>query len=58
LKRIGAQFAKEFIVDRESIDSDQFKIDTGGFKRLDKVFDGKLESVLADFNEELWRTGT
>jgi hypothetical protein len=27
----------------------------GGFTRLNKVFDGKLESLLADINEETWR---
>ena len=27
----------------------------GGFQRLNKVFGGKLEAVLSDINEELWR---
>lgn len=58
LRRIGEQFAKETLVDRESIDSGQFKIDAGGFDRMNKIFDGKLETVLADIQEEVWRTGT
>jgi len=27
----------------------------GGFNRLNKVFGGQLEAVLADINEELWK---
>jgi type I restriction enzyme, R subunit len=27
----------------------------GGFHRLDKVFDGRLEALLGDINDELWR---
>jgi hypothetical protein len=29
--------------------------DWGGFKRLNKVFDVRLEAVLGDINEALWR---
>lgn len=58
LKRIGEQFAKEVVVDRETLDSGQFQVDTGGFSRLNKIFSGKLETLLADFNEDIWRTGT
>lgn len=58
LKRIGDQFAKEIIVDRETLDNGQFQVEAGGFSRLNKVFNGELELVLGDLNEELWRTGT
>ncbi len=54
LKRIGDQFIKEIVVDREALDSDQFKVDTGGFANLNKRFDGKLETILGDINEEIW----
>ena len=27
----------------------------GGFPRLNKIFDGKLEEVLGDLHDELWR---
>lgn len=58
LKRIGEQFSKEMIVDRETLDDGQFQVEAGGFTRLNKIFNGELDSVLADLNEELWRTGT
>jgi type I restriction enzyme R subunit len=54
LKRIGEQVEKEIVVDRDAFDRDPFRND-GGFNRLNKVFGGQLEAVLADINEELWR---
>src|SRR5579875_802262 len=54
LKRIGEQIEKEIVVDRSAIDREPFIAD-GGFARLNKVFGGELESVLAGINEELWR---
>lgn len=44
----------ETIVDRESLDRGQFK-SQGGFVRLNKVFDGKLASVLGKLAEEVWK---
>jgi type I restriction enzyme, R subunit len=54
LKRIEEQLTHEIIVDRSALDEDPFSKD-GGFTRLNKIFGGKLESVLADINEELWK---
>ena len=54
LRRIGEQIEKEIVVDREALDRDPFA-DDGGFNRLNKVFDGELEAVLAEINEELWK---
>nr|WP_246573976.1 type I restriction-modification system endonuclease [Chelatococcus asaccharovorans] len=54
LKRIGEQIAKETVVDREAIDKEPFIAD-GGFTRLNKVFGGELESILAGINEEMWK---
>jgi type I restriction enzyme R subunit len=54
LKRIEDQLTHEIIVDRAAIDEDPFSKD-GGFSRLNKIFGGKLEAVLADTNEELWK---
>jgi len=54
LKRIGEQIEKEVIVDREAVDKEPFIAD-GGFNRLNKVFGGELESILAGINEEMWR---
>ena len=53
LTRIAKQIKQETIVDREALDRGQFKAQ-GGFKRLDKVFEGKLEELLGDISEELW----
>ena len=54
LKRIEEQLTHEIIVDRAALDEDPFSKD-GGFVRLNKIFGGTLESVLADINEELWK---
>ncbi|MER9561080.1 type I restriction-modification system endonuclease [Mesorhizobium sp. M0571] len=54
LKRIGEQIEKEVVVDREAIDKEPFIAD-GGFNRLNKVFGGELESILAGINEEMWK---
>ncbi len=54
LKRIGEQVEKEIVIDREAIDREPFIAD-GGFARLNKVFGGDLESVLAGINEEMWK---
>ncbi|MBI1651173.1 type I restriction-modification system endonuclease [Hyphomicrobium sulfonivorans] len=54
LKRIGEQIEKEVVVDRCAIDREPFVAD-GGFERLNKVFGGQLDAVLAEINEELWK---
>ena len=54
LKRIGKQIEKEIVVDREAIDKEPFIAD-GGFNRLNKVFGGELEIILAGINEEMWK---
>lgn len=53
LLRIGEQVAREFIVDRDALDQEPFKKD-GGFNRLNRIFEGQLEVILGDINEELW----
>ncbi len=47
------QIKKEVIVDREAFESGQFRAD-GGFVRFNKVFEGKLETILQDFHEAIW----
>jgi type I restriction enzyme, R subunit len=42
-------------VDREALESDPRIQNDGGYNRLNKVFGGQLEAVLADINEELWK---
>jgi len=54
LGRIAKQIEKEIVVDRGALDRQPFAAD-GGFTRLNKVFGGRLEGVLAEINEELWK---
>ncbi len=53
LQRIAAQLKKEVVVDRAALDQGEFK-QHGGFARLDKVFDGRLEQVLHDLAGAVW----
>lgn len=55
LERIGKQLKLETVVDREALDQGAFQRD-GGFKKIDKVFDGALEDVLSDLRGEIWKT--
>jgi type I restriction enzyme R subunit len=57
LERIAQQLRAEFIVDREALDRGQFKTQ-GGFTRINKTFDGKLEAVLGDLHEALWQSAS
>ena len=56
LQKIAAQTKANLIVDRDALDDPNqlFKRDGGGFQRLNKIFDGQLETVLAEFNDSLW----
>ncbi|MGD9979566.1 MAG: type I restriction-modification system endonuclease [Hyphomonadaceae bacterium] len=54
LHRIGDQLQREIVVDRESLDEEPFRGD-GGFAAIDRRFGGKLDAVLADIREEIWR---
>jgi type I restriction enzyme R subunit len=54
LDRIAKQVKLETVVDKKSLDDGRFKTD-GGFARLNKVFDGKLESLLGELGEEVWK---
>ena len=54
LERIGKQLKKEYIVDRDAFDQGAFR-EQGGFKRINKVFEGKLESILSEIKASLWQ---
>lgn len=54
LNRIGDDVAKEVVVDRDFFESSQYKQD-GGFERLNKLFGGRLEAILGDIREDIWR---
>ncbi len=53
LERIGQQMKQETVVDKAALDQGQFKAQ-GGFKRIDKVFEGQLETLLAEINSAIW----
>jgi len=53
LERIAKQIKEETVVDREALDRGHFKTH-GGFKRLNKVFDGKLDDLLKEMQETIW----
>ena len=54
LDRIGKQMKLETIVDRTSIDEGEFKAQVGGFERLNKQFEGKLEEILGELRASAW----
>jgi type I restriction enzyme, R subunit len=54
LHRIGEQLEKEIVVDRESLDQDPFQAH-GGFRQMNKRFDGKLDQILADIRDQVWQ---
>jgi type I restriction enzyme R subunit len=54
LKRVAEQVEREIVMDRDALDRPPFD-EHDGFRRLNKVFDGTLEIVISDINEELWR---
>ena len=55
LERIGKQLKVEVIVDRESLDNGEFRTQGGGFDRLNKLFQGRLETILAEIGDRLWQ---
>ena len=55
LERIGKQLKVETIVDRDALDQGEFKTQGGGFERLNKTFNGQLETILAEVGDRLWQ---
>jgi type I restriction enzyme R subunit len=53
LERIGQQLKTEVIVDREALDRGAFKAQGGGFERLNRTFEGRLEEILGEINKIL-----
>ncbi len=45
---------KEIIVDREAMNKAQFR-EMGGFDRINRTFDGKLERVLEEMVDLVWK---
>ncbi len=57
LQKLAAQTRANLLVDRDALDDPDlvFRRDGGGFARLDRIFDGRLQQVLETFNDEIWR---
>jgi type I restriction enzyme R subunit len=53
LERIGKQLKLETIVDKVAFEQGQFK-SMGGFNRINKTFDGELENILIEINQNIW----
>jgi type I restriction enzyme R subunit len=51
---LAEQVKIETVVDRASLDRGQFPAQ-GGFARLNNVFDGKLENLLGELADEVWK---
>ncbi|MCA9614672.1 MAG: type I restriction-modification system endonuclease, partial [Myxococcales bacterium] len=56
LRRIAEQMKASTVVDQAAL-SDRPFLDAGGFPRLNKIFEGSLESVLQDLKERVWKEG-
>jgi type I restriction enzyme, R subunit len=53
LERIATQMKLETVVDHTSLNAGQFK-QKGGFDRMNKVFDGRLDAVPGDLADGVW----
>jgi type I restriction enzyme R subunit len=54
LQRIGNAVAYVGVADRAVLNEEQFGAAIGGFDKLNRVFDGRLDAILGDINDELW----
>lgn len=54
IERIGRQLEIEIIIDRTAFDAEPFS-SLGGWPRIDRVFNGELEQVVRDINENIWK---
>ncbi|MXP63917.1 type I restriction-modification system endonuclease [Roseomonas sp. M0104] len=55
LRRLSEEIERETVVDREALDTGQFRVDVGGYEGLNRRFGGRLGEILGDLNEEIWR---
>jgi type I restriction enzyme R subunit len=53
LDRLAKQLKQNIVLDRETLDTGPMKAE-GGARRLDRIFDGQLDPLLAEMNEALW----
>lgn len=53
LERLAKQVAENTVVDRPALDDEPFH-QSGGFRKLDRVFDGRAEAVLDELQTAVW----
>ena len=58
LQRIGNRLLTELVIDRDVLDHDEPFASRGGFNRLNRQFNGELETILSQISEELWRAAS
>ena len=54
LERIGKQLHKETVIDRDAFSEGRWR-DIGGYDAANRVFDGKLDTLLGELQAEVWR---
>ncbi|MDR2600190.1 MAG: type I restriction-modification system endonuclease [Oscillospiraceae bacterium] len=57
LDRIEKTLQKEIIIDQDTFNTGAFKTQGGGFSRIDRVFNGKLNDYLLELNRYLYDDG-
>lgn len=57
LERIGKQIKENVVIDRDLFEVGAFQ-DHGGFVKIDKVFDGRLNEVMQSIITGIWQTAT
>jgi type I restriction enzyme, R subunit len=58
LQRIGARLGIARVLDRDALDQEEPFKGEGGARRLDKVFDGQLDALLAELQTALWESAS
>jgi type I restriction enzyme R subunit len=56
LMRIGKQIKENVVIDLETFDTGAFQ-QNGGFVRLNKMFNGKLDDILKGIFDSVWQVG-
>jgi len=54
LSKFANQIKADTIVDRDALDQGVFQ-NSGGYLRLNKIFDGRVSDILADFQARIWQ---
>ena len=53
MEQIGREMKSRTVVDKAALDEPPFS-QQGGFRRLDKLFNGELEAILEEVATETW----